>query len=71
MDFMESSRQDREVLLCYLSPITRVCYLSLITSVQESASISTKYDCRVKIAHHKDVVSLVEEGIIMVVKSLR
>jgi len=59
---MESSRQDREVLLCYLSPIT---------SVQESASISTKYDCRVKIAHHKDVVSLVEEGIIMVVKSLR
>jgi hypothetical protein len=62
MDFMESSRQDREVLLCYLS---------LITSVQESASISTKYDCRVKIAHHREVVSLVEEGIKMVVKSLR
>lgn len=59
---MESSRQDREVLLCYLS---------LITSVQESASIPTKYDCRVKIAHHKEVVSLVEEGIKMVVKSLR
>ncbi len=26
------------------------------------ASISTEYDCRVKIIDHKDIVSLAEEG---------
>ena len=42
-----------------------------ITSVSENAPISAKYDCRVKAVYHKDIMSLVEEGMVMAVKNFK
>ena len=40
-------------------------------STSENAPISAKYDCRVKVAYHKNIMSLVEEGMIMAVKNFK
>jgi hypothetical protein len=42
-----------------------------ITSASENAPISAKYDCRIKAVYHKDIMSLVEEGMIMAVKNFK
>jgi uncharacterized protein len=42
-----------------------------ITNTTENAPISAKYDCRVKAAYHKDLMGLLEEGIILAVKNFR
>lgn len=42
-----------------------------ITSVSENAPISAKYDCRVKALYHKDIMSLVEQGMVMAVKNFK
>lgn len=42
-----------------------------MTNVSENAPISAKYDCRVKIQYHKDIMSLIEEGMILAVRNFR
>lgn len=42
-----------------------------ITNTTENAPISAKYDCRVKAAYHKDLMGLLEEGMILAVKNFR
>ena len=37
----------------------------------ENAPISAKYDCRVKVEYHKDVMTLVEEGMVLAVKNFK
>jgi hypothetical protein len=34
-------------------------------STSENAPISAKYDCRIKVEYHKDIMTLVEEGMII------
>ena len=36
-----------------------------ITSVSENAPISARYDCRIKAEYHKDIMSLLEEGMVL------
>jgi len=42
-----------------------------ITSVSENASISARYDCRMKTEYHKDIMSLLEEGMVLAVKNFK
>jgi hypothetical protein len=42
-----------------------------ITNTTENAPISAKYDCRVKATYHKDLMGLLEEGIILAIKNFR
>jgi uncharacterized protein len=42
-----------------------------VTNVSENAPISAKYDCRIKAAYHKDIMSLVEEGMILAVRNFK
>src|SRR5919205_4231949 len=42
-----------------------------ITNTTENAPISAKYDCRVKAAYHKDLMGLLEEGMILAVKNFK
>ena len=42
-----------------------------VTNTTENAPISAKYDCRVKAAYHKDLMGLLEEGMILAVKNFR
>ncbi len=42
-----------------------------ITNTTENAPISAKYDCRIKAAYHKDLMGLLEEGMILAVKNFR
>jgi hypothetical protein len=37
----------------------------------ENAPISSKYDCRIKVAYHKDIMSLLEEGMIFAVRNFK
>jgi uncharacterized protein len=41
------------------------------SSTSENAPISAKYDCRVKVEYHKDVMTLVEEGMVLAVKNFK
>ncbi|HJT49349.1 MAG TPA: ATP-binding protein [Nitrososphaeraceae archaeon] len=42
-----------------------------VTNTTENAPISAKYDCRVKAAYHKDLMGLLEEGMILAVKNFK
>src|SRR5215212_7145314 len=42
-----------------------------ITNTTENAPISARYDCRVKGVYHKDLMGLLEEGMILAVKNFR
>jgi len=42
-----------------------------MTNISENAPISAKYDCRIKIQYHKDIMSLIEEGMILAVRNFR
>ncbi len=37
----------------------------------ENAPISSKYDCRIKVTYHKNIMSLLEEGMIFAVKNFK
>ena len=41
------------------------------TSVSENAPISAKYDCRIKAVYNKEIMSLVEEGMVLAVKNFK
>ena len=41
------------------------------TTVSENAPISAKYNCRIKVQYHKDIMSLVEEGMIFAVRNFQ
>ena len=41
------------------------------STVSENAPISAKYNCRIKVQYHKDIMSLVEEGMIFAVRNFR
>jgi DNA helicase HerA-like ATPase len=41
------------------------------SSTSENAPISAKYDCRVKVEYHKDIMTLVEEGMVLAVKNFK
>jgi hypothetical protein len=40
-------------------------------TTSENAPISAKYDCRIKVQYHKDIMSLLEEGMIFAVKNFK
>lgn len=40
-------------------------------SGNENAPISSKYDCRIKVTYHKNIMSLLEEGMIFAVKNFK
>ena len=40
-------------------------------SGNENAPISSKYDCRVKVTYHKNIMSLLEEGMIFAVRNFK
>jgi DNA helicase HerA-like ATPase len=42
-----------------------------IENTSENAPISAKYDCRIKVEYHKDIMSLLEEGMIIAVKNFK
>jgi uncharacterized protein len=42
-----------------------------ITNTSENAPISAKYDCRVKVEYHKDIMSLLEEGMIIAIRNFK
>ena len=42
-----------------------------VSSVSENAPISAKYDCRIKAEYQKDIMGLVEEGMILAVKNFK
>lgn len=42
-----------------------------VSTVSENAPISAKYNCRIKVQYHKDIMSLVEEGMIFAVRNFR
>src|SRR5215213_10056806 len=42
-----------------------------MNSGNENAPISAKYDCRLKITYHKDIMSLLEEGMIFAVRNFK
>lgn len=42
-----------------------------IMNTSENAPISARYDCRVKVEYHKEIMSLVEEGMILAVKNFK
>ena len=42
-----------------------------IENTSENAPISAKYDCRIKVEYHKDIMSLVEEGMILAIKNFK
>jgi uncharacterized protein len=42
-----------------------------INNTSENAPISAKYDCRIKVEYHKEIMSLVEEGMIIAVKNFK
>jgi hypothetical protein len=42
-----------------------------ITNNTENAPLSAKYDCRVKAAYHKNLMGLLEEGMIFAVKNFK
>ena len=42
-----------------------------VANVTENAPISAKYNCRIKIQYHKDIMSLIEEGMIFAVRNFR
>ena len=44
---------------------------SHIMTTSENAPISAKYDCRIKVQYHKDIMSLLEEGMIFAVKNFK
>ncbi len=37
----------------------------------ENAPIHSKYDCRIKVTYHKDIMSLLEEGMIFAVRNFK
>jgi hypothetical protein len=41
------------------------------SSTSENAPIFAKYDCRVKVEYHKDIMTLVEEGMVLAVKNFK
>ena len=42
-----------------------------IDNTSENAPISAKYDCRIKVEYHKDIMSLLEEGMILAIKNFK
>jgi hypothetical protein len=42
-----------------------------ITNISENAPISAKYDCRIKVEYHKDIMSLLEEGMIIAIRNFK
>jgi len=42
-----------------------------IENTSENAPISAKYDCRIKVEYHKEIMSLLEEGMIIAVKNFK
>ncbi len=42
-----------------------------INNTSENAPISSKYNCRIKVEYHKDIMSLLEEGMIIAVKNFK
>lgn len=44
---------------------------SHLTTTSENAPISSKYDCRVKLQYHKDIMSLAEESMVLAVKNFK
>jgi len=42
-----------------------------INNTSENAPISAKYDCRIKVEYHKEIMSLLEEGMIIAVKNFK
>lgn len=42
-----------------------------IENTSENAPISAKYDCRIKVEYHKDIMSLLEEGMILAIKNFK
>lgn len=42
-----------------------------INNTSENAPISAKYDCRIKVQYHKEIMSLLEEGMIIAVKNFK
>lgn len=44
---------------------------SHFTTTSENAPISSKYDCRIKLQYHKDIMSLLEEGMVLAVKNFK
>jgi hypothetical protein len=40
-------------------------------SGNENAPISSKYDCRIKVTYHKNIMSLLEEGMIFAVRNFK
>ncbi|MGD1836933.1 MAG: ATP-binding protein [Nitrososphaeraceae archaeon] len=42
-----------------------------ITSTSENAPVSSKYDCRIKVEYHKDIMRLLEEGMILAVRNFK
>jgi uncharacterized protein len=42
-----------------------------IENTSENAPISAKYDCRIKVEYHKDIMSLLEEGMIIAVQNFK
>ena len=42
-----------------------------INNTSENAPISAKYDCRIKVEYHKDIMSLLEEGMIIAVQNFK
>lgn len=42
-----------------------------ITNITENAPISAKYDCRIKVEYHKDIMSLLEEGMIIAIRNFK
>src|SRR5918994_1075108 len=41
------------------------------SSGNENAPISSKYDCRIKVTYHKNIMSLLEEGMIFAVRNFK
>jgi uncharacterized protein len=42
-----------------------------IDNTSENAPISAKYDCRIKVEYHRDIMSLLEEGMILAIKNFK
>ena len=42
-----------------------------ITSTSENAPVSSKYDCRIKVEYHKDIMKSLEEGMILAVRNFK
>lgn len=42
-----------------------------ITNTSENAPISAKYDCRIKVEYHKDIMSLLEEGMVIAIRNFK